>query len=266
MIDIQLEIQSIDYKKTIAGLCSMLPDMCSRNENPGLPERFVLKMGTGLEKMACGFADTMPDETKAELLCSLVGEYNEKITALLHQQLEKNGAGGFLHIGGIAAAMKQEGKSLYAEGGTALECQIAQTGRMILRADFIKIDYRKLAESSLFRDLITNLAEKYAGVFQELCSLLFMGVAGFLAGSFSKETEKLLVKILQKKKNRKLLLDRLEHALQEKNIWIELSDYSIERYKDDEARVRLGEREYTFSDEMQEKLLDAAAFYLNSLL
>ncbi len=74
------------------------------------------------------------------------------------------------------------------------------------------------------------------------------------------------MKILQKKKNRKLLLDRLEHALQEKNIWIELSDYSIESYKDDKARVRLGEREYTFSDEMQEKLLDAAAFYLNSLL
>ena len=40
----------------------------------------------------------------------------------------------------------------------------------------------------------------------------------------------------------------------------------IESYKDDKARVRLGEREYTFSDEMQEKLLDAAAFYLNSLL
>ena len=70
----------------------------------------------------------------------------------------------------------------------------------------------------------------------------------------------------EKKKNRKLLLDRLEHALQVKNIWIELSDYSIESYKDDQARVRLGEREYTFSDEMQEKLLDAAAFYLNSLL
>lgn len=247
MTDIQIEIRSTDYEKTAEGLYPKLLERCAKKEQPGLMERFLLKMGASGGEMVCGFLSSMPDEEKAELICSLTGEYNQKILELLNGFLQKNEAGRFIRIGRISAVPGQKGS-------------------ILLRAGDIDIDYRGLVKCRLFRDKTAQLAEQYAGIFKEICSAFVLGTSRFLAGSFSRETEKVLIRILQKKESRKRILAMIQQALQERKIWMELADYTVIRSAEKEESVCWDVQEYAVTDEILEKLLDAAVQYLKSLL
>ena len=58
----------------------------------------------------------------------------------------------------------------------------------------------------------------------------------------------------------------IQQALQERKIWMELADYTVIRSAEKEESVCWDVQEYAVTDEILEKLLDAAVQYLKSLL
>lgn len=79
MINIKIVVRNINYDKIVVGMYPMLMDTCREMICPSLPVRFLLKMGNAARKAVRGLLDRIPNETKGEVICSIVHKYNWEI-------------------------------------------------------------------------------------------------------------------------------------------------------------------------------------------
>ena len=130
MIDILLEIESIDYEKSMEGLLPPIVKKCRAEKAPGELEKFIAKLGEGAVPAAKKLLGYMDGNLKDQLVVWMAGRYRDTLVSSANGTLEGLFPGGAVKVGDLEAEDRP---------GT----------RISLRASGVQIDYAKLTDSPL---------------------------------------------------------------------------------------------------------------------
>ena len=138
MVTIRLEIERIDYEKSIELLLPQVIDRCSKAKEPGELEKFIAKLGSDAVPVTKKLLGYLADTVKDEIIVWLADVHREKLVKASNQALEGLCAGKAICIGDLSA--------------------VDRPGpRLAIQASEVSIDYPALLKSPLMESAIDQI-------------------------------------------------------------------------------------------------------------
>lgn len=254
MITAKIDIGSIDYEKNFKELFPVMMKKLETVDNKNLALRFLMNMGEASMTAVLGILEKLDERAKGEILCGIIRLYGREIVYRLNEILKKDEIGRNINISQILLLQDSEKMELYAYGA--------------------KVNYQGLLENQdiqkKVKDAAENMVQGLGGLFQEAVG----NNAGILAKAAARITpggvERVGLNVLQKENVKRQLLKLCEKALHDKGVWLDLIDFNLEQ-ADIKQEVIDTIQENTeikelFSEELEEKILNAVVDYIKPLL
>lgn len=256
MITVKIDIGTIDYEKNFKELFPVAMKKLEMVENKNLALRFLMKMGEASMTAVLGILGRLDERAKGEILCGIIRLYGQEIVSRLNETLEKDEIGRNIHITQILLLQNGEEMELYAYGA--------------------KINYRGLLDNQDIQKKVKDAAENMVqglgvgGLFQETIG----NNVGILAKAAARiapgEVERIGLNVLQKQNVKRQILALCEKAMRDKGVWLDLIDFSLEQ-TDPKQEIMApiqedAESVHLFSEELEEKILNAVVDYIKPLL
>ena len=141
MVNIRLEIERIDYEKSVEKLLPRVVDSCAQKEKPGELERFVCKLGLDTVPVTKKLLRYLDDEVKDQIIVWLVSAHGEGLTETANAYLAELLPGPAVRLGALLA-------------------QDRPGPRLALLAERVRIDYAALLQSPLAASGVEQLGSE----------------------------------------------------------------------------------------------------------
>ena len=254
MVTVKIDIGKIDYEKNFKELFPVVMKKLEIVENKNLALRFLMKMGEASMTAVLGILGRLDERAKGEILCGIIRLYGQEIVSRLNETLEKDEIGRNINITQILLLQDGEKMELYAYGA--------------------KINYRGLLDNQdiqkKVKDAAENMAQGLGGLFQEAIGNNVGKLAKAAARIAPGEVERVGLNLLQKENVKRKLLALSEKALHDKGVWLDLIDFNIEQIDTKQEFIDTlqenTESKQLFSEELEEKILNAVVDYIKPLL
>lgn len=251
MLAAKISISKIDYEKSFTELFPAAYEKLKTVESKNFALRFIAKLGEETRHAIWGILEKLDNESLKEILCRIIHLYSQEILEKVNDRLEKDEIGKNIRISKIGLVRSGGCLELYAD-------EVSVNYRGLLDVPDIKKKVGEAAENKvqMFGKWFQKAAKDNAGTLAKAAAVMMPG-----------EVERLGLNILRKKENRWKMLALAERALQEKGVWLNLGDVQFNQAgSGQEQTILVLEDGQIFSDDLEEKILDAAAEYVKTLL
>lgn len=235
MLTIRLELQSIDYERSVAGLLPMVVERCAAKASPGPLEKFMARLGTDAVPVAERLLNYLGDDAKDRLIVWLLTSHEEALRGSFNGYLEQILPGGVVRVGRLGAEDR--------EGS-----------RLMLRASRVEVDYRGLLASPLLSAGVEHLGMKGAAA-------LALRVGSMLP---PEQLEKQGLALLGSEGVKAGLLSAMTGALEKIGLFVTPWDLYVgpDSGPEEEAGSAGTDARGLFPGQLEDALLDALAAYL----
>lgn len=103
MLSIRLEIDQIDYEKSLGNLLPPVVEKCRAKSSPSEPEKLLRRLGPDAVPVAQKLLGYLGDKGRDAVIVWLVEDRREDLTAAANRYLEEALPGGVIRIGGLRA-------------------------------------------------------------------------------------------------------------------------------------------------------------------
>lgn len=204
MVSIRLEVERIDYEKSIEGLLPQIVEHYAAKSRPSELEKCIGRLGADAAPIALKLLGYLEDDAKDELVVWLISSHEERLRKEANEYLKKVFNGNVAQIG-YFSAQDQPGS------------------RLELLASDIKIDYDALFESPAVMEGVEQLG-KESGILKGAAKLALQMGSRMSAESLEKQGVALLGSGRVKGK----LLPAFAEALQQVGLWVAFRDMEVE--------------------------------------
>lgn len=222
MLAANITIKNIDYEKTLEGIFPLLKEKLAEKESSHMTIRLFQKLEDAALPIALNIMNRLSDETKTELMVTILNTYSDQIRDKLNEKLEAHDIGKYLHMGEVSIAPRD--------------------GVLYLWLGKVKADY-----GNLLRALVPNRL------------VIFGALAGAFAGE---RLEEYALKFLWNDDNKQRVMDLAKDVLEQHGIMMELEDIQLMKDTSESVEVLEEEKHLQLTDEMEMQILDALAGYL----
>ena len=245
MITIRLEIERIDYEKSVEQLLPQVTDRCTKAKEPGELEKFLAKLGPDAVPVAKKLLGYLDQTVKDQIIVWLTDVHREKLVKAANQTLEGLCAGKAICIGDLSA--------------------IDRPGpRLAIKASRVSIDYPALLKSPLMESVIDQVGPD--GSIKKGAAK----IAADLGSHINPENlEKRAVSLLTGERVKTKLLASLSEGLMKSGLIIYFRDLIL--WTDTDAEPR-NENRTSYADQglipnaFEDPLMDALCAYLKDSL
>lgn len=270
MLNANVEILAIDYEKSIRNLMVRALQKLDENAEMGMAARLLRKLGNSAPAVFCSLIQYMSDAEKAELICELVNQYQEKLVGMVNDALASHELGKNIELG----------KMFFRTFGTGL----------LIYAQNVKVNYRGILDNGIVQKKVEDTVQQYADR-----SILgkVPGLSGLLKGNANTvakmavsiapgEVEKNALKIIESPENKRKMTALLEEVLEKEGLAVDIGQINILSTDamaannafalESEAGADKGSKEpaaeekqgFALSEEMEEIVLNALSEYLKA--
>lgn len=205
MLDIRLEIASVNYRKCIELLFPQLIEHCAGKREPNELDRYLGSLGRDAVPAAVSLLDEMSVDEKDELIVWLVAAHEERLKNAANRELANALGGDIVRIGRFAAVDRQGDK-------------------LTLMATQVAVDYPRLLDCRAVNEGVEQIGEENS---------ILKGAAKLalsLGQHLSPENlEKQSVFLLNSAKVRQRLMTVLQEAVCNEGVNVVVENVSVER-------------------------------------
>ena len=192
MLDINLEIGSIDYKRCVEAMLPPLVRHCAEKTAPNTLDFFLAGLGEYAAPAACEMLDGMDADSKDRTVVWLVSAHEERMRSSANRHLAEVLGGEMIRIGRLVAEDRPG-------------------SRLALTAAQVEVDYNALLTSPLVGDSVDRLGAEH-GILKGAAKLVISMGGLFSAETLEKQSIALLGTGMVREKLKKLLEDTLRQA------------------------------------------------------
>ncbi len=240
MLNIQLDVARVDYRRCVEVLLPQLVEHCAAKTAPNETDRFLTGLGAEAVPAACALLDEMDTDDRDSMVVWLVSVHEERMRNSANRRLAELFGAGVVRVGHFAAIDRP-------------------LSRLALLAEQVDIDYAALLRSPVVSDGIERIGSEY-GILKSAAKLAVQ-MGTHLSGE-SLEKQGLL--LLNSPKIKRRLMEALQDAVRQAGLDVELESVTAER-----ATAILLPQSTTgpipgaFEERMMRKLADKAAALRN---
>lgn len=99
MLAANITIKNINYEKTLEGIFPLLKEKLAEKESSHMTIRLFQKLEDAALPIALNIMNRLPNETKTELMLTILNTYSGQIRDKLNEKLEAHDIGKHLHVG-----------------------------------------------------------------------------------------------------------------------------------------------------------------------
>ena len=240
MLDINLEIGSIDYKRCVEAMLPPLVRHCAEKTAPNTLDFFLAGLGEYAAPAACEMLDGMDADSKDRTVVWLVSAHEERMRNSANSRLAELFGASIVRIGHFAAVDRPG-------------------SRLALLAEQVDIDYAALLRSAVVSEGIERIGSEY-GILKSAAKLAVQ-MGTHLSGE---SLEKQGLMLLNSARVRQRLMDALQDAVRQAGLDVELESVTAERA----AAILLPQSgaqplPSAFEEQMMQRLADKAAALRN---
>ncbi|MBQ9458890.1 MAG: hypothetical protein IJU66_03055 [Oscillospiraceae bacterium] len=205
MLDICLEVASINYRKCVELLLPQLIEHCAGKREPNELDRYLASLGTEAVAAACSLLEEMNADEKDELIVWLVAAHEERLKNAANRELAGVLGGDIVRIGRFAA-VDRPGDKL-----TLLATQVA-------------VDYPRLLGSRAVNEGVEQIGAENSVL--KGAAKLALSLGQYLS---AESLEKQSVMLLNSAKVRQRLMAVLQEAVCNEGVDVVVESMSVER-------------------------------------
>ncbi len=271
MLNADIEIQKIDYEKSVKNLLGRIMPKLKDKPEAGMAVRLLQKLGNEAPDVFCNLIRYMPAQGKAKLICELVSQYQEKLTRMVNDALSFHELGKNIVLGSMFFQASGEGLLIFARN--------------------VKVNYSGILDNEAVQKKVEHTVQQYADNsflknHPKLVGLLKenANVAAKAAAVLGPEAiEKKALKIIESPENKEKMRVLLENVLEQEGLVLKIgqihiletdedpirdfaaSDMETEEIVDGHFKRQQAQKPgFAVSEEMEELVLEALSKYLKA--
>ena len=242
MVNIRLEIERIDYEKSVEKLLPRIVDSCAQKEKPGELERFVRKLGPDTVPVTKKLLRYLDDEVKDQIIVWLVSAHGEGLTETANEYLAELLPGPAVRLGALLA-------------------QDRPGPRLALLAERVRIDYAALLQSPLAASGVEQLGTE-SGLLKGAAKLALQMGARLSPDALEKQG----IALLGSERVKPRLLSAFSEGLEQMGLFVRFRDMALRNDSVIELPAALEQTpakdEGLIPDAFEEPLTDAVCAWL----
>lgn len=237
MINIKLDVERIDYDKSVEGLLPPVLEWVSKDERLKEAKRFIAKLGGDTVPVVKKLLGYLDDDAKDEIIVWLLSRHSEQLRKSADEVLGKLFPGAF-QIGNVAAENKPG-------------------SRLLFRAEQVEVTYSALLDSPLVEN---KIPEQGSG--------LLKGAARLLSLIPPAQLEKQGITLLQTDKVKAKMIPALTEGFAKAGLYMTIRGMEIEEAADGaQPKTPVPEKEEgLIPDAFEDALFEGVAKWLRGTL